>query len=236
MSVSSVSSCHSRSSIDWLFWICLTLLSGFFLLHVVFSAWLTNLWLQTTAQAVFELLSLMWWGIAIGIVAVAVIARVPRSMLFRIIGTPHKTTSVLRATFGGITLDMCNHGVILIAMQLYKRGASLGQVMAFLIATPWNSLSLAIILASLVGWDIMLLFTALSAVIAFLSGLLFDALVTHKILPANPYSHHTPPVTEHKPVSTTSVSWLVDAIKESQPYPALAFPRHHSGCLNAFND
>ena len=71
-------------------------------------------------------------------------------------------------------------------MQLYQRGASLGQVMAFLIASPWNSLSLTLILIALIGLPWTLAFIVLSALIALVSGWLFDRLVDRGTLPDNP--------------------------------------------------
>ena len=39
----------------------------------------------------------------------------------------------------------------MVGMKLYERGASLGQVFAFLIASPWNSLSVTLVLIALIG-------------------------------------------------------------------------------------
>ena len=58
--------------------------------------------------------------------------------------------------------------------------------MAFLIASPWNSLSLTIILISLIGLPWTLAFIVLSAIIALITGWLFDSLVERGVLPANP--------------------------------------------------
>jgi uncharacterized membrane protein YraQ (UPF0718 family) len=71
-------------------------------------------------------------------------------------------------------------------MSLYKRGASLGQTLAFLIASPWNSLSLTLILAALIGWKWMLLFIALSMLIALVTGWIADRMVHAGKLPPNP--------------------------------------------------
>jgi uncharacterized membrane protein YraQ (UPF0718 family) len=79
-----------------------------------------------------------------------------------------------------------------VGMQLYQRGASLGQVMAFLIASPWNSLSLTIIMVSLIGLQWTLAFILLSAVIALISGFIFDRLVAAGVLPANPNQQDLP--------------------------------------------
>jgi uncharacterized membrane protein YraQ (UPF0718 family) len=72
-------------------------------------------------------------------------------------------------------------------MQLYRKGASLGQVIAFLVSSPWNSLSLTLILIGLIGLKWTLAFIALSMVIGIVSGRLADSLVKRGRLPANPH-------------------------------------------------
>ncbi len=57
--------------------------------------------------------------------------------------------------------------------------------MAFLIASPWNSLSLTLVLIALIGLPWTLAFIALSALIAFVVGMIFDRLVRRGTLPAN---------------------------------------------------
>jgi len=75
-------------------------------------------------------------------------------------------------------------------MKLYERGASVGQVMAFLLASPWNSFSLTLILFGLIGVSWTLLFILLSLIIGIITGLIFDALVHRGQLPANPWQEH----------------------------------------------
>ena len=74
----------------------------------------------------------------------------------------------------------------MVGAKLYERGVSLPQVMTFLIASPWNSLSLTLILIALIGVKWTLVFIAASAVIAIISGFIFMALVKKGILPDNP--------------------------------------------------
>ena len=64
--------------------------------------------------------------------------------------------------------------------------------MAFLIASPWNSLSLTIILIALIGLKWTLLFILLSAIIALISGLIFNALIIKGVLPSNPARQDLP--------------------------------------------
>lgn len=139
------------------------------------------------AEAVVDLLSVMWWGIVLAILLVGILGQVPREFVSSLLGRAGSKTGVLRATLAGLLFDLCSHGILIVGMRLYERGASLGQVMAFLIASPWNSLSLTMILVALIGWQWTLLFVVLSAVVAVISGWIFDGLVAKNVLPANPH-------------------------------------------------
>ncbi len=142
--------------------------------------------------AIIDLLSRMWWGIVLGFFFVGLIGNIPREFLLSLLGKSGSFSGILRATAGGLLFDLCSHGILMVGMQFYRRGASLGQVMAFLIASPWNSLSLTFILWSLIGLGWTLLFIIFSAIIAIVSGLVFESLVRKKILPTNPNSVELP--------------------------------------------
>ena len=73
----------------------------------------------------------------------------------------------------------------MVATRLYDRGASCGQTMAFLLASPWNSLSLTLILIGLIGLSWTLMFIVLSMLIALATGWMFNRLVATGTLPAN---------------------------------------------------
>ena len=92
---------------------------------------------------------------------------------------------LLRAVGAGVALDLCNHGILMVGMSLYKRGASLGQTIAFLIASPWNSLSVTLILASLIGWRWVLAFIVLSMVVGLITGWIAERLVHAGKIPPN---------------------------------------------------
>jgi uncharacterized membrane protein YraQ (UPF0718 family) len=80
----------------------------------------------------------------------------------------------------------------MVGAKLYERGASLAQVMTFLIASPWNSLSLTFILFALIGLKWTLVFIGASLVVAVLSGFVFRACVARGILPSNPHEADLP--------------------------------------------
>lgn len=143
-------------------------------------------WLHVFGHGCYELLVKSWWGLLFGIVAVALIGRLPRELVAAILGRGGSVGGLFRAVGAGVLLDLCNHGILMVGMGLYKRGASLGQTIAFLIASPWNSFSLTLILAALIGWKWMLLFILLSMVVALITGWIADRLVDAGKLPPNP--------------------------------------------------
>jgi uncharacterized membrane protein YraQ (UPF0718 family) len=136
---------------------------------------------------IFELFNSMWWGIAIGVIFVGILGRVPRELVMGLLGRDGGVTGLFRATFAGVFLDLCSHGILAVGMKLYERGASVGQVMAFLLASPWNSFSLTLILFGLIGVGWTLLFILLSLVIGIITGWIFDHLVQRGQLPVNPW-------------------------------------------------
>lgn len=186
------SCCAPQKKFDYLLWSCGTIIVIAFLSYLLFPrvAEVSPL-LYSFNTSVFELMNKMWHGILIGIAFVGILSGVPKELVSSVMGKGGTFSGLLRATAGGVFLDLCSHGILLVGMQLYKRGASLGQVMAFLIASPWNSISLTVILWTLIGLKWTLAILGLSFVIAILSGLIFEMLVKQGVLPSNPNESQT---------------------------------------------
>ena len=140
---------------------------------------------------VTEVMARMWWGIAASFVVVCLLSRVPREFVTAALGPPG-ARGIGRAVVAGVLLDLCSHGILLVASRLYERGASSGQVIAFLIASPWNSLALTLILVSLIGLPLTAMFITLSMLIALSTGLVFQRLVAAGRLPGNPNAVELP--------------------------------------------
>ncbi|NKB33591.1 MAG: ATPase [Pseudomonadales bacterium] len=149
--------------------------------------------MQTLNHSIFELVNTVWWGVVIGMIMIGILGKVPREFVMAALGTKTGVKGIWRATFAGILLDLCSHGILMVAAKLYERGASAGQVMAFLVASPWNSFSLTLILIALIGISWTVAFILLSMVIAFITGVIFDTLVDKSILPKNPQQIDIPP-------------------------------------------
>jgi len=168
---------------DWLLMISLLIIVIAYALTFFATS---NPQLAIFTESVFELMNRMWWGILLGILSVGLIGTLPRQLVTSALGKGGTFNGILRATGAGVMLDLCSHGILLVGMKLYERGASLGQVMAFLIASPWNSISLTLILWSLIGFKWMISILILSLLIALISGIIFDHLVKKGALPSNP--------------------------------------------------
>lgn len=221
-------SCGGGARFDWLLWGGATIIATFYLLEALFPDVAGLAWpVESFAASTFELVNMMWPGVALGILSISLLARIPREFFIAMLGRGGSFGGILRATFGGVLLDMCSHGILMVGAKLYERGASNGQVMAFLIASPWNSLSLTFILFALVGVGWTLAVIALSMLIAIVSGLIFDALTRRGTLPENPNSVDLPDdfriVAEaRKQLSGTRFTWrmagsmLWEGLKESR--------------------
>ncbi len=182
------SPCHTPSNkIDWLLWGSGGIVAISLLWALVFGAHDHDSALGLFTGGIFELFGMMWWGLALGVLFVGILARIPRELVMGVLGREAGLGGLFRATLAGVFLDLCSHGILAVGMKLYERGASIGQVMAFLLASPWNSISLTLILFGLIGVGWTLLFILLSLVIGVITGSVFDALVSRGHLPANPW-------------------------------------------------
>ena len=181
----------AKKKFDWLLWGSFTFVAINYVIHLAGVEPIPD-WLMIMSHGVFELMNTMWWGVLVAIFFVGLLAYIPKEMVTSVLGKGGTTVGLVRATMAGVLMDLCSHGILMVGMQLYQRGASLGQVMAFLIASPWNSFSLTIILVALIGLPWTLAFIGLSLVIALISGFIFDQLVARGVLPENPNKHDLP--------------------------------------------
>ncbi len=187
-----VPSCHDedghghKKTFDFLLWGSLVGVSLLFVLAVFLPDYIAAYpWLEKMAHTAHHMVQAMWWGVAIGAVFIGVLSKVPREFVMFLLGKGGTITGLLRATGAGVLLDLCSHGILMVATKLYERGASAGQVIAFLLASPWNSFSLTLVLIGLIGLQWTMAFIVLSMLIALITGWIFDRLVAINILPAN---------------------------------------------------
>lgn len=200
---------HKKKRLDWLLWGSFVLVAFAYLLDFYSSNDHASAVVRFTSS-VHTMVNDMFWGVVVGIAMLGFLARVPRDMIMALLGSERGLKGILRATLAGLLFDVCSHGILMLGAKLYERGASIGQTMAFLIASPWNSISLTFVLISLIGLKWTLAFIALSMVVGVASGLIFDFLVDKSILPANPNRRHLDPQFKFWPEAKAklkSVTW-----------------------------
>lgn len=161
------------------------------LMVIIISAILYGLNISIPGLSIFvhtqmELLLDMSWGVALGLVSVGLMNKIPREYFTQVMGRGDSIGDIVKAAIAGVILDMCNHGILVISGKLYERGLSIAQVLTFLIASPWNSLSLTFILIALIGLKWTLIFTLASMLIAIISGMVYLVLIKNGALPQNP--------------------------------------------------
>jgi uncharacterized membrane protein YraQ (UPF0718 family) len=181
------SCCETPARTDWFLWSCVILVAATWLAGALGPAHDHATFFGIFTSGVYELLGKIWWGLALGVVFVGLLARIPRDLVMAVLGRDGGFNGLLRATLAGVFLDLCSHGILAVGMKLYERGASIGQVMAFLLASPWNSLSLTLILIGLIGLGWTLMFILLSLVVGIVSGAIFNRLVRGGRLSDNPW-------------------------------------------------
>ena len=188
------SCCHKPTEqTDWLLWGSASLIVGFYTLAMLSGfLGLTLPYLDGISAAVRELVNTMWWGVAVGILMVAVLARIPREFVLTALGTGKGSSGIFRAALAGVLLDLCSHGILMVGAKLYEPGVSIGQVMAFLVASPWNSFSLTLVLVAMIGLPWTIAFVILSMLIAIITGLVFNILTGGGIIADNPHRHEIP--------------------------------------------
>lgn len=187
---------HGKAKWDWMLWIFGTVVILGILAHLLLHDMLGDGAAAHMSHAIADIVSKMWWGVLLGVFFIGVMAQVPQGIVMRLLGTGTGLKGIWRATLAGIFFDLCSHGILMVAMRLYERGASLGQVMAFLVGSPWNSFSLMLILWGLIGFWWMGLFLVLSMIIAVITGVIFDRLVARGTLPDNSFRQAATPEDE----------------------------------------
>lgn len=148
-------------------------------------------YLTDFSHAAVTLLKTMWWGIVFGLVAVGLMNKIPREYFSTMLGKGDSFGGLVRAAIAGVMLDLCSHGILMVGAKLYERGASTGQVMTFLISSPWNSITLTLILIALIGLPLTLLFIVASMLVGILTGWLYIRLEKRGTIAENPNKAET---------------------------------------------
>ncbi|MGB2696945.1 MAG: permease [Candidatus Zixiibacteriota bacterium] len=123
----------------------------------------------------YEYVKLIWLALIIGFLLGGMIDHfIPRKYVSKYLAQ-HKKRTILYSVGLGFLMSACSHGILAIAIELYKKGASTPAVIAFLLASPWANLPITIILLGFFGIK-ALLFVGFAIIIAVVTGLIFQVL------------------------------------------------------------
>ena len=126
-------------------------------------------------DAFVDYFSLIWWAVLLGLLIGGIVDQlVPQEYITKYLAQPKKRT-ILNATILGFLMSACSHGILAIAIQLYKKGASVPAVIAFLLASPWANLPITILLFGFFGMKAFLLIVS-AIIIAIITGLIYQVL------------------------------------------------------------
>ncbi|MBD3310323.1 hypothetical protein GF351_03835 [Candidatus Woesearchaeota archaeon] len=126
-------------------------------------------------DAFVDYLKLIWWAILLGLAIGGIIEYlVPQEYIQKFLAQQKKRT-ILYAVVFGFLMSACSHGILAIAIELYKKGASIPAVIAFLLASPWANLPITILLFGFFGLP-ALYFILSALVIAVITGFVYQLL------------------------------------------------------------
>ena len=135
-------------------------------------------WLYTPLNGFFsafvDYMGMIWWAIILGLLIGGVIdVYVSRERISKHLSS--SKGSIPKAVFLGFLMSACSHGILAISMELYRKGASVPSVIAFLLASPWANLPVTILLFGFFGINaLLLIFSAI--VIAIITGYIYRLL------------------------------------------------------------
>lgn len=144
----------------------------------------------------FGYLSKSWWAILLGLVISGLIeVLVPEQLMAKLLASGKK--SIFFAVFLGFLASACSHGILAIAISLYKKGASTAATLAFLLAAPWANLAITLLLFSLFGAKALFI-VAGALLVATISGFIFQYLEKKGLIEAG----------KKLPLSSGKIQWL----------------------------
>lgn len=144
------------------------------LLAILVSSYFIK-FLNPLLYAFSDYTKLIWWAILVGLLVGGLVDYlVPEEYIFKHLGQ-HKKKTIFLSVMLGFFMAACSHGILAIAIELYKKGASTPAVIAFLLASPWANLPVTILLFGFFGIK-ALLFVGFAIIIAIISGFAYQFL------------------------------------------------------------
>jgi hypothetical protein len=99
---------------------------------------------------------------------------VPREYISRVLAGRGRRT-IFYSVILGFFMSACSHGILALAIELHKKGASNPAVVAFLLASPWANVAITIMLFAFFGAKALFILCS-AIVIALTTGFIFQGL------------------------------------------------------------
>ena len=135
--------------------------------------------------AIVSYFSIIWWAVLLGLLIGGIIDYfVPRGFIFKYLGK-RGFRSLIYSVVAGFAMSACSHGILAIAIQLYKKGAGIPSVVTFLLASPWANLPVTVLLFSFFGVKALLIILSAMS-IALATGAIFMLLEKNRLIESSP--------------------------------------------------
>ena len=86
-------------------------------------------------ESMLRYLAIVWWAVLLGLVFVGIIDYfVPDGFVVRLLGGQSKL-KLVNAVLAGFLMSACSHGILAIAIEIYKNTAAVGAQLDFLLAS-----------------------------------------------------------------------------------------------------
>ena len=131
--------------------------------------------------AFLDYLGLIWWAVLAGFLVGGFIDYyIPKEYVQKYFAV-HKKRTVLYSVAFGFAMSACCHGVLAIAIELYRKGASTASIIAFFLASPWANLPITILLFGFFGFKAFYIVIA-AVIIAVITGLIYHFLDQKRLI------------------------------------------------------
>lgn len=160
-------------------YIIFTIILAVYLIHLALS--ISGIYaLAPLFDKFFGYLRLTWWAILLGLLVGSLIEiLVPEELMARLLARGKK--SIFVAVLLGFIASACSHGILAIAVSLYKKGASTASTLAFLLAAPWANLAITVLLFALFGIKALYIIGG-AITVALIAGFIFQVLEARGVI------------------------------------------------------
>lgn len=130
--------------------------------------------LEPFRHVLFMYLQRAWWAITLGLFIGGMLDYyIPKEYFSYLLANPKKS-SIFYSVVLGFFMSVCSHGILAIAIELHKKGASTSSVISFLLASPWANMMITFLLVSFFGVAKTLYIILVAIIIAMTTGFIFQ--------------------------------------------------------------